>query len=277
MKQKKKKNLTIIVILLLISFLILLGMEIYRIRASKNLIDENGEAPVKTEKVKNVHPPKKKEPKEIVVVEKPTLPVDSQRVATKPEESEKLKESKESKESREESKPDSGILFPAEKKELTSVYIPLTKSVFGRTDTPENVFLAKSRLTQTQWDNMKITEIKNLAHLKNISLENLREGKLYYQGENGRLESFLYIDSKRKISEYLVSYDSKGNSVDCLEVGCWIPETNEKKFTNLSNNKLSVFELAPVKANGKREEIVTEYAITPAMQFVRGKTFSKIS
>ena len=258
------------IILLLTSFLIVLGIATCRIRASKDTVYGKGEAPVKTEKVKNVRP-QKKDPEEIAVVEKKDILVDSQSVAAEPEDSEKSEESKE------ESKPDSEILFPAEKKELTSVYIPLTKSVFGRTDTPENVFLAKSPLTQAQWENMKITDIKILAYMKNTSLENLREGKLYYQGENGRLESFLYIDSKRKISEYLISYDSKGNAVDCLEVGCWIPETNEIKFANLSNNKLSVFELAPVQANGKREEIVTEYAITPAMQFVRGKVFSKIS
>ncbi|MCL1938699.1 MAG: hypothetical protein FWF52_09930 [Candidatus Azobacteroides sp.] len=271
MKQKKEKSLAIIVLLFLLSFLIVLLLAIYRIRILENRIGKSEKAPVKKEEVKNLHSQKKKdkEQEEIVVAENPVLSVDSQSVVVKPEENEKEEESKK------EDLQDSGVISP-KKKELTSVYIPLTKSVFGRTDAPENVFLTKPSLTQAEWENLKVAEVKTLASLKNIPLENLREGKLYYQGENGRMESFLYMDSKRKISEYLITYDPKGNSVDCLEVGCWIPETDEKKFANLSNNKLSVFELAPVKANGKREEIVTEYAITPALQFVRGKVFSKI-
>jgi len=270
MKQIKKKNLSIILLLLLISFLVVLGIELFRMSLSKKLKEDREKAPAKVEEIKKIYPQKKSENKDTVVFKNPDIPVDTS--SNVPD----MVENKKQEENEKEHRPDSGLLSPVEKKDLSAIYIPLTKSVFGRTDTPENVFLAKSRLSQTQWDNMKTTDMKTLALLKDASLENLREGKLYYQGDNGRLESFLYMDSKRKISEYLISYDPKGNSVDCLEVGCWIPETDEKKFAHLSNNKLSVFELAAVKTNDKREEIVTEYTITPEMQFVRGKVFSKI-
>ena len=119
------------------------------------------------------------------------------------------------------------------KKELSSIYIPLTKSVFS---------------------------IKNLT-------ENQISGKIYYQGENGRLESSIRMDEDGAIHEYLASYNPQNQLVDSLRIGFWNPNTNDKKYATLSVNKISVFE---------NEVRVTEYFINPHMQFRKGRSFSKL-
>ena len=119
------------------------------------------------------------------------------------------------------------------KKELSSIYIPLTKSSLSG---------------------------KNLT-------ENQISGKIYYHGENGRLESFIHLDGEGATHEYLVSYNPHNQPVDSLKIGYWNPNTNDKKYATLSVNKISVFE---------NEVRVTEYFINPHMQIRKGRSFSKL-
>jgi len=167
--------------------------------------------------------------------------------------------------------------LPVKKKELTAIYIPLTRSLFANSDNLEESFFNKSRLNQIQREYLKIDETKIGINIKAIPLENLVPGKLYYQGDNGKLESFLFLDSGENVHEILVSYDPKGDYVDCIEIGLVSTLENEgKKFATLSVNKLSVFELAFSKMGDKKEEIVTEYSINPQLRFRKGKTFTKL-
>ena len=140
-----------------------------------------------------------------------------------------------------------------EKKELGSIYIPVTKSLFSASDVSMDAF--QNRITQSE------------ASVR---------GKIYYQGENGLLESFLSVDEKGVIHEILFSYDPAGNPVDRMEIGLLAPDNTEKKYATLSVNKLSVFELTASEAAGKRQERVTEYFITPQLRFKKGRTFSKL-
>ena len=119
------------------------------------------------------------------------------------------------------------------KKELSSIYIPLTKSSLSG---------------------------KNLT-------ENQISGKIYYQGENGRLESFIHLDEEGATHEYLVCYNVQNQPIDSLKIGYWNPHTQDKKYATLSVNKISVFE---------NEVRVTEYFINPHMQIRRGRSFSKL-
>ncbi|GHV55720.1 hypothetical protein FACS1894182_00610 [Bacteroidia bacterium] len=140
-----------------------------------------------------------------------------------------------------------------EKKELTAIYIPLTKSLFFASDASIDVL--KRRVKQS---------------------ERSFSGKIYYQGENGLIESFLTIDEEGVMHEILASYDPNGNAVDHVEIGLLIPGNPEKKYATLSVNKLSVYQLTMVKSSNKKQERVTEYSINPQLYFKKGKTFTKL-
>jgi flagellar basal body-associated protein FliL len=141
-----------------------------------------------------------------------------------------------------------------EKKELGMVYIPQTKSLFVSS-------------------NISIESFQSRLNQKNGRVY----GKLYYQGENGRLESYLSVDSNGLLHEYLVSYDPAGNSVETIEIGLLpLEKSHEKKYATFSVDRLSIFELSASKVSGKKEERVTEYSITPQLRFHKGKTFTKI-
>ncbi|KAA6301876.1 MAG: hypothetical protein EZS26_001879 [Candidatus Ordinivivax streblomastigis] len=138
-------------------------------------------------------------------------------------------------------------------KELHPVYIALVKSLFA----PKNVSFEtfQSRVT---------------------SDDAYTSGKVYFQDENGRLESYLWMDNKGAIHEQLTGQDGQGNRIDEIEIGLWSPASKEKTAT-LSVNKLSIFEWVSASDTGKKEERVTEYTITPQLRFQKGKTFVKVS
>jgi hypothetical protein len=163
-----------------------------------------------------------------------------------------------------------------EKKEPATIYIPSTKSLFRKSDLSEYRLNTQPRITPIQRDELKIDEIKTDIRMKNVSSEDLLPGKLYYAGENGRLESFIYTEPGGKIHEYLLSFDSKGNYVDCLEIGLINSEDERIKYAGLLTNKISVFETQYNKPTEKKAEIVTEYTINPLLQFKKGKTFTKL-
>jgi hypothetical protein len=118
-----------------------------------------------------------------------------------------------------------------------------------------------------------ITQIKSLFNLSNFSIDNLPEGKTYFHGENGKLESVIH-KGEDGISEQLVSYDYRGQKTDALEIG-WIDGAGQVvKYAVISGNKISIFETLNTKK--KKETKVTEYAITPQLKFTKGKIYMQL-
>jgi hypothetical protein len=235
----KNKTAISLVIFLLILFL-LVGIGIYKFQHNGNLSDNETVSPAQEEVLEKNSTAKKANPDSPVAPEIPMLHPDS----GQNEERGETIEHNEAIEKEAES-------APLEKKELTAIYIPITKSLFSSSSVSFDSF--KSRMTHGE----------------------PAQGKIYYQGDNGKIESLLSIDSNGSFHEQLVSYDPEGNPVDRIEIGLLCPETNDKKYATLSVNRLSVFELSTAKT-GKKEERVTEYSITPQLRFVRGKTFTKL-
>ena len=168
-------------------------------------------------------------------------------------------------------------ITPISEKYLGHVHISYAKSIFSKLNTNEQIPSNNSRITQEEKEVLRIDQIKAGIDFRNVPSASLFKGMLYYSGENGRLESFIYIDPDGKMHEYLVSYDPKGDYVNSLEIGVVNPGNDEKKYAIVANNKLSVFELQSTKEIGaKKEEKVTEYFINPQMQFNKGKTYTKL-
>lgn len=118
-----------------------------------------------------------------------------------------------------------------------------------------------------------ISQTKSLLFNSHHAVD-IHAGKVYYQSENGKLESRIN-QSKSGISEELYSYDSKGNQVDKLEIGYICDSTRHLKCAVIFKNKISIYE-TKLTADNKNEEIVTEYLISPELKFSRGKTYTKL-
>jgi hypothetical protein len=140
-----------------------------------------------------------------------------------------------------------------EKKVLSTIYIPQTKSLFSDSNVSIDTFL--SRVLQS---------------------DHPVSGKVYYRGENGLIESVLTVDESGVVREVLVSYDAGGQPVDRLEIGMLAPNSFAKKYAVLSVYKLSVFEQTAEKTSNTRQERVTEYTITPQLYLKKGKIFTKL-
>ncbi|GHT62988.1 hypothetical protein AGMMS50239_17910 [Bacteroidia bacterium] len=124
-------------------------------------------------------------------------------------------------------------------------------------------------------DSNYIPQAKSLLfHPQNNASDRIPSGKVYYQGENGRLESFINRDNIG-IREELTSYDEKGNTVDKLEIGYICDTTRHLKCAVIFKNKISIYE-TKLSADNKNEDIVIEYLISPQMKFSRGKTYTKL-
>lgn len=118
---------------------------------------------------------------------------------------------------------------------------------------------------------------------KDLRIENLPKNKIYYEGNNGVLESVVY-SSEGGLSEKLVSVKPDGEFVDALEIGFidlvdknGDPVFTIEKYAVVYRNKISVYELTRKGRNSARDEKVTEYTISPQLEFIRGKTYSKIN
>jgi flagellar basal body-associated protein FliL len=119
-----------------------------------------------------------------------------------------------------------------------------------------------------------VSRTKSLFNSPDLSPDNLPQGKVYYQGDNGKLESQVKKENNEDIEE-LTSYDYTGKKMDVLEIGHIGHSNHYKKYAVIAKNKISVFEIILTK-NNKMEEKVTEYTITPQMKFVKGKTYTKL-
>jgi hypothetical protein len=129
---------------------------------------------------------------------------------------------------------------PAENKESSTIFIPLTKSLFNH---------------------------------KDLSISNLPKGKVYYNGANGRLESNIIASENNRMTERLTSYNTRGEKIDHLDIGLITENAEKRKYAVISQNTISVFDFAP---ENTREESVTYYSITPELRFIKGKTYKKV-
>jgi len=113
-----------------------------------------------------------------------------------------------------------------------------------------------------------------LFNPQNNAANQVYAGKVYYQGENGKLESRIN-QTKNEVCEELISYDSKGNAVDKLEISYASDSTKRLKCAVIFKNKISIYETKP-SGGDKNEGNVTEYLISPQMKFSLGKTYTKL-
>jgi cytoskeletal protein RodZ len=99
-------------------------------------------------------------------------------------------------------------------------------------------------------------------------------GKTYYSGVCGTLTSRV-VRSGDGAVEILTAADPAGNTTAELEIGLINSAGRRMKYATTARNRLLVFEVISAP-NEKPAEMMTEYTITPAMTFVKGKTYHKL-
>lgn len=155
---------------------------------------------------------------------------------------------------------------------LVEEEIPDTTEVIAK-----NIEIVTETKSPEELGRLRIPQTRSLFNLSSSSyLANLPEGKIYYDGSHGKLESQV-IYGEKEISEKLIATNFNGEIVSELEIGLMDENREVKKYALISRNKISVFErTSSDNKNGKQEEQVTDYTITPELKFMKGKTYTKV-
>jgi hypothetical protein len=140
--------------------------------------------------------------------------------------------------------------------------------------TNENIDEKKPEETNEQQNTIYIPFTKSLLNRKDLSVDNLPSGKVYYNSLNGKIESSVSI-KEGKLYEYLTSFDKDGNKIDQLEIGFMDEKSVTKTRATISKNNITTFTLVPDKKN-QEEELVVVYMITQDLRFIKKSTYKKV-
>jgi hypothetical protein len=93
------------------------------------------------------------------------------------------------------------------------------------------------RITNAERRELGIDAIEKYD-IKSYPNRALAKGKEIYDGEKGRLETIIVIVEDHAIMEYLVSYDTSGNIIDCIPIGEEMPYRGDSKSVRIEGNKV---------------------------------------
>lgn len=142
----------------------------------------------------------------------------------------------------------------------TDLNIPKVKGVMSLRDN-YNQHDKRTRITQADRLALKINMIKGSDFDTKWTNKQLSKGKLIYQGKEGKLQTILFIENDHASAEYLVSYDAKGNYVDCIRIGFIHAYGGDRGETTIQGNQVN----AHFSAEGS---LYRTYKITPQLKFV---------
>lgn len=127
------------------------------------------------------------------------------------------------------------------------------------------------RLTQAEYDSLHLAQIKSLS---DYGPNDLTMGRFLFEGENGKLLTIKII-TEGEITEYLLSYDTKGKLVDSLIVAYEdMVEYYTQVSSSIKQNEILVqtINFSYDGADGNEEEkadtSLTKYQITPELRFL---------
>lgn len=127
------------------------------------------------------------------------------------------------------------------------------------------------RLTQAEYDSLHLAQIKSLS---DYGPNDLTMGRFLFEGENGKLLTIKII-TEGEITEYLLSYDTKGKLVDSLIVAYEdMVEYYTQVSSSIKQNEILVqtinFSYDGIDGNEeeKADTSLTKYQITPELRFL---------
>lgn len=132
-------------------------------------------------------------------------------------------------------------------------------------------FSKLKRLTQAEYDSLHLVQINSLS---GYDLEDLTMGQILFNGANGKLLT-LKVITEGEITEYLLSYDPKGNLVDSLIVAYEDMVDYYSEVTTIIRKNQILVQTVNFTYDGKdgNEETasdtsMTKYRITPSLRFL---------
>lgn len=127
------------------------------------------------------------------------------------------------------------------------------------------------RLSQAEYDSLHLVQINSLS---GYGLEDLTMGQILFNGVNGKLLT-LHVITEGEITEYLLSYDPKGNLVDSLIVAYEDMVDYYTEVSTLIKKNEILVQTVNFTYDGKdgNEETasdtsMTKYQITPSLRFL---------
>lgn len=156
-----------------------------------------------------------------------------------------------------------------EKQALQAVSIP--KAKFGMkywNQAERNKYIKGEKITQQERLLLKLDNVKGRV-FKQIKNNQIVRGETIYSGKNGRIESIVVVydlpGEGQELFEYLISYDSRGNYIDLLQVG--------EKRLYYTNDIYAIIEDSIITVTnyyadaGDEETIIAKYKVSPRLTF----------
>lgn len=155
--------------------------------------------------------------------------------------------------------------------ESSRINIPETTGLFTSLDIRYDAFYKRTRMTATDRKKYQIDKVKHEFISSTIPNNQLAKGKLIYQGNEGRIETFLYIIQDNVTYEFLVSYDKAGNYLDCICLGSLSAYGGDTGYAEISGNKIITHSYYPPEEGEEELEYLVEYKVKPNLHFSKLK------
>jgi hypothetical protein len=130
----------------------------------------------------------------------------------------------------------------------------------------ESIFKLR-RITNAERKELGIDRIEK-DEIQKSSNRVLAKGKEIYNGEEGRLVTFLIIWEEQAIFEYLAGYDAAGNVTDCIRIGLSYYYDSDYGFGIIEGNKVKCMFSWADPGYSSNEGISEIYSITDDLRFV---------
>lgn len=162
------------------------------------------------------------------------------------------------------------VVMPARKTKV--VNIPKTRGIMSLDDAYD------------QHDNRKLISSADRASLK---IDNIRysgfdnkwpnnklsAGKIIYSGELGLIATIFHIEKDHASTEFLVSYDTQGNLVDCISIAYVSTYGGDRGEGTIEGDKVTA--CFYFSEGGQSGTTYIEYKITPELKFIKIKEWSE--
>ena len=149
----------------------------------------------------------------------------------------------------------------------TAINIPKTSSVIQLGDN-YNAHEGKPKMTENE---KRLLEIDKVSCIKNK--EYLVKGATILKNSTGSIQSVLSIVDDHATFEYLISYNSKGNFIDCVEIGQILYYAGDRASSTIEGDK--IFRKSAWSEPDESGTVYTNYQITPQLTFKEIKTWEE--
>ena len=109
-------------------------------------------------------------------------------------------------------------------------------------------YYSSKRMSNNDVQKMQLHKINS-----GFQADDLIKGKTIYSGNEGKIESFIFVIPDQNTEEYLVSYDKSGNYISHIQIGELGVFSGARSYGQIENNKITVFSYDPATESNKQK------------------------